>query len=58
MIDVEKWYFLECMVDEEERVSFRMSKLVGDVDYSMNEWMTNAKVIFQKLICNSMTRLR
>ncbi|KAF9094755.1 hypothetical protein BGX27_001374 [Mortierella sp. AM989] len=47
--DAEKWYFLECTMDADERTSFKMSKIQGDLDFSAS-WTVNAMSLFGKLI--------
>ncbi|KAF9397387.1 hypothetical protein BGZ76_008415, partial [Entomortierella beljakovae] len=47
--DSKEWYFIECTMDKDEKTSFRMSKLQGDLDFTIN-WTTAARAIFGKLI--------
>ncbi|KAF9097288.1 hypothetical protein BGX27_000985 [Mortierella sp. AM989] len=47
--DAKEWWSLECTVDADEQVSFKMSELCDDLNFSSN-WKGNAKAVFQKLI--------
>ncbi|KAG0204261.1 hypothetical protein BGX31_003187 [Mortierella sp. GBA43] len=47
--DSKEWYFLECTLDDDDVISYRMSKVPEAVNYEM-DWRADAKVIFQYII--------
>ncbi|KAG0360632.1 Tigger transposable element-derived protein 6 [Gamsiella multidivaricata] len=47
--DTQKWFFLECTLDDEEEVSYGMAQIPEEANYRL-EWRGSVQVIFQKLV--------
>ncbi|KAF7730081.1 hypothetical protein EC973_003027 [Apophysomyces ossiformis] len=45
-----EWIFIECTMDEDESVSYRLSRLPGIIDYTVEGWEFRATDIFRKLV--------
>jgi hypothetical protein len=50
-MDAVKWLLVECMLHEDEKVTYRMTELKRNINYRYNtNWQDDVKSIFERLV--------
>ncbi|KAG0180648.1 hypothetical protein DFQ28_001073 [Apophysomyces sp. BC1034] len=48
--DAREWIFIECTMDEDEEVSYRLSRLPELINYNAHDWEDQCTAVFNKLV--------